>query len=175
MSYEAINQQLGVYSCSIADLTMDQVSSFLGQWNDGSSIGSLTAFYDNSGNIVINKDRKNYEKLRDFVTAYMEATEEGKNKVIEAFKVNGANSVITVIDNALLYRSWLAEKKAEDDLWKSTKKMLGKQYIPGEKELDLIDKIYSEARDMFSARVDIYNYAFIQGKKAERSRKKTKR
>lgn len=168
MSYEVINQQLGVYYCNIADLTMDQVSSFLGQWNDGSTIGSLTVFYDNDGKIILNADNKNFESYKKMVLKYLTCTYEEQEKMQEKIIEQNLKQIFQVLDKTLIYR----EKLSFEESWKPIKRMLGKQYIPGEKELDMTDKIYSEARDAFSARVDIYNYAFIQGKRAERARKK---
>ena len=71
MSIELINEELGVYSCSIADLTMDQVSSFLKQWNDGSAIETLTVFYDTDGAVVINADNKEFETFEKITVKYM--------------------------------------------------------------------------------------------------------
>ena len=44
MKYEMINEELRIASCRIADLTMEQVQSFLKLWSDDSSIGSRTMF-----------------------------------------------------------------------------------------------------------------------------------
>ena len=43
--YEVINKELKLESCGIGDLTMDVVSGMLKQWDDGSSISTLTLFY----------------------------------------------------------------------------------------------------------------------------------
>ena len=46
MAYKVINEELQIASCRIADLTMEQVKTFLEIWDDDSSIGTLTMFYD---------------------------------------------------------------------------------------------------------------------------------
>ena len=62
MAYEVIDEDLRIASCRIADLTMEQVQSFLKLWSDDSSIGSLTIFYDKESDmVVLNADNKNYE------------------------------------------------------------------------------------------------------------------
>lgn len=38
MKYEMINEELRIASCSLADLTLEQVKHFLGQWEPGSNI-----------------------------------------------------------------------------------------------------------------------------------------
>ena len=45
--YEVINEELGIKACGLADLTAEQVSHFLGLWEEGATIGTLTAFVDN--------------------------------------------------------------------------------------------------------------------------------
>lgn len=42
--YEVINEELGIKACKLADLTADQVNRFLGLWEDGVRIGTLTVF-----------------------------------------------------------------------------------------------------------------------------------
>ena len=32
MMYRIVNKELGIVSCSLAELTIEQVQSFLGQW-----------------------------------------------------------------------------------------------------------------------------------------------
>lgn len=46
MKYEMINEELRIASCSLADLTLEQVKHFLGQWEPGSNIGNLILFYE---------------------------------------------------------------------------------------------------------------------------------
>ena len=57
--YEVINEKLKLESCGIGDLTMDVVSGMLKQWDDGSSISTLTLFYlPKTDTIVLNRDNK---------------------------------------------------------------------------------------------------------------------
>lgn len=46
MKYEMINEELRIARCSLADLTLEQVKHFLGQWEPGSNIGNLILFYE---------------------------------------------------------------------------------------------------------------------------------
>lgn len=81
--YKIIDEKLRIASCSLADLTMEQVNRFLQQWEDGAPIGSLTVFYDDKQNlIVLNRDHKSYEYYLDVVIAYLRATEEQRKLIL---------------------------------------------------------------------------------------------
>lgn len=40
--YEIIDESLKLASCGINDLTLEQASSFLSEWEDGLTLGNLT-------------------------------------------------------------------------------------------------------------------------------------
>ena len=44
--YEIIDESLKLASCGINDLTLEQASSFLSEWEDGLTLGNLTLFID---------------------------------------------------------------------------------------------------------------------------------
>lgn len=169
---EIINENLGVYSCSIADLTMDQACSFLKQWNDGSAIGSLTVFNDINGKVFINADSKGFETYKEIVLNYLNLTHEEQEEAQDNTNSLTLKRIFQVLDNALICREKLTEEKAELKKWLPVKKILGMHPIPNKTELDMIDTIYSEARDIYMARISLYSYAFIQGKRAERARRR---
>jgi len=57
MSYELINKDLNMWSCSISDLTMEQVNYFLCQWPETSSNRCLRLMTKSS--VYGNKNYKN--------------------------------------------------------------------------------------------------------------------
>ncbi|MDE6992537.1 MAG: hypothetical protein K2P42_17985, partial [Lachnospiraceae bacterium] len=60
--YEIIDETLKIASCGINDLTLEQASSFLSQWEDGATLGSLTLFINSeTGYLVLNRDNAQYE------------------------------------------------------------------------------------------------------------------
>lgn len=82
MKFEVINEELKIAACRIADLTMEQVHSFLRQWEDGASIGTLTLFYDKeSSYVVLNQDNKDYKMYLDIAEAYLGASVERREAV----------------------------------------------------------------------------------------------
>ena len=84
MKYEMINEELRIASCRIADLTMEQVQSFLKLWSDDSSIGSLTMFYDKESDmVVLNADNENYGDYLQIATAYLGAEYERREELKE--------------------------------------------------------------------------------------------
>ena len=76
MSFNLINKELKIFSCGISDLTLKQTKQFLESWNDNSTIGSLTLFYDEDGNIILNADNKNFETYKEIVLKYLNPTHE---------------------------------------------------------------------------------------------------
>ena len=67
MKYEMINEELRIARCSLADLTLEQVKHFLGQWEPGSNIGNLILFYEKEDDvIVLNSSNKKYQVCLPF-------------------------------------------------------------------------------------------------------------
>lgn len=114
MSYELINKDLNMWSCSISDLTTEQVDYFLCQWTDGSSISSLTIFYEPlEDKLVINKDIAGFEQYLYIIKAYIslsyEQREEYKfylheTKFSSEASKNSINEFLGVLDRAMLIR-----------------------------------------------------------------------
>lgn len=105
MKYEMINEELRIASCSLADLTLEQVKHFLGQWEPGSNIGNLILFYEKEDDvIVLNSSNKKYQVWLDIVEAYLIATGEDKEKLQEMmFKYS--EDAAKILDNCLNYRA----------------------------------------------------------------------
>ena len=101
MKYEMINEELRIASCSLADLTLEQVKHFLGQWEPGSNIGNLILFYEKEDDvIVLNSSNKKYQVWLDIVEAYLIATGEDKEKLQEMmFKYS--EDAAKILDNCL--------------------------------------------------------------------------
>ena len=63
--YETLNAELGIDACNLSDLTAEQVSCFLCQWEEGASIGTLTVFNNEKNILILNKDNELYDTYRE--------------------------------------------------------------------------------------------------------------
>lgn len=168
--YEVINEKLGIKACSIGDLTMGAVEEMLKQWDDGSSISTLTLFYDYKEDaIVLNRDNKNYDTYHEFTEAYLMASEEGRAEFKSKFMESKGNAMaenIRVLDDAINCRKALRDMfllhhqpTVDDDYdmsW-SLMREIGSQY---------------NTSAGFIAMFKAFQYGVMQGKRMERARRK---
>lgn len=165
MGYEVIDKELNIKACSVGDLTMQQVQSFLKLWDDGCSISTLTAFIDNEDNaLVLNKDNQKYEICLEMCKKYLSITDEKRADFREKSKDNPFYQTVCLLDKLIEIRR--VEK---------IMKMLGRQKAGSigypKSVFDGIIKecdFSSEQFHMWKA----YTYGIIQGKRMERSRRK---
>ncbi len=80
--FEIIDESIRLASCSIADLTSQEVQSILNSWEPGTPIGTLTLYYDRSRHmIVLNRDNKDYNLYKEAVLAYLQLDSEERQEV----------------------------------------------------------------------------------------------
>lgn len=170
MSYEAINQELQIYSCGVEDLTLEQVGHILSNWDESIAIKELIVFYDYDGRIILNKDCEQFDRLKSFIPKYTGHSLNDRQECKEKAKTATLKMILDIIDNALLSR----EKKKKDEEFKSLKKLLEKQSIPFS-VLQTLWNIYDshEPGKCSLALINLYTYGVIQGKRAERAKKKS--
>lgn len=160
MRYKVINEELKIASCGLADLTMDQVFGFLKQWDDDSSIGTLTLFYDReSGYVVLNRDNKDYKMYLDIAEAYLGASSEGRQR-IEENTPEGMHQTILVLKNSLVWR------KVDRDIYQSKKNLIE------DADRTVISEIAKQSDDRAISACIAFRYGVICGKRAERARRK---
>lgn len=169
MAYKMVNEALRIATCGIEDLTMQQVESFLSQWEEGARIGTLTLFYDNTDDlVVINREHERNEVYLALAERYLgdddnERTEI-KQKAPECMKTE-----FLVLDNALKMRN------CRRDL-----SILVKQRISVREcengILPMLRAIMNKygTRDLLWLMLMSFNYGVICGKRMERSRKRVK-
>lgn len=169
MAYKMVNEALRVATCGIEDLTMQQVESFLSQWEEGARIGTLTLFYDNTNDlVVINRDHERNEEYLALAERYLGADDnectEIKQKAPECMKTE-----LLVLDNAL------KERHCRRELF-----ILEKQRIPVREckneifpVLWAITKKYG-TRDLLWLMLMSFDFGVIRGKRIERARKRVK-
>lgn len=160
MKFEVVNEELKIAACGLADLTMEQVQSFLKQWEEGSSIGTLTLFYDReSGYVVLNRDNKDYKMYLDIADAYLGASGEGRKR-IEENTPEGMQQTILVLKNSLIWR------KVDRDIYQSKKNLIE------DADRTVISEIAKQSDDRAVSAYIAFRYGVICGKRAERARRK---
>ncbi len=160
MRYKVINEELKISSCGLADLTMEQVHHFLKQWDDDSSIGTLTLFYDRgSGYVVLNQDNRDYKMYLDIADAYLGASSEGRLR-IEENAPEGMHQTILVLKNSLVWR------KVDRDIYQSKKNLIE------DADRTVISEIAKQSDDRAVSAYIAFCYGVICGKRAERARRK---
>ena len=165
MKYEIVNEKLNIKACTIGDLTFEQVRSFLEARNDGSSISTLTAFIDEEDEaLVLNKDDKRYDLYLAMCEKYLSTTDEKRTNFREKSKDNPHFNTVCLLDK-------LIEMRRVGEIMK----MLGNQkekYADYPKHVfDGIIKKYDFSDERFHM-WKAYTYGIIQGKRAERARRK---
>ena len=165
MKYEVINQELNIKTCSIGDLTLEQVQSFFELWNDGSSISTLTVFIDKEDKaVVLNRDNDEYDLCLAMCEKYLSTTDEKRANFREKSKDTPHYQTVCLLDELIEIRR--VEK---------IMKMLGNQKEKyADCPVNVFDGIINEY-DFSDERFHMwkaYTYGSIQGKRMERSRRK---
>lgn len=159
--YEVINEKLGIKACRLTDLTIEQVNNFLGLWEDGSKIGTLTVFLEReNGDLVLNKDNEMFDTYRELAEQYMEASPEVRRKIWEDCPVPGIKQTLGVMENCLKYR------RIENELFRARKNV-----ITSKPSFIILDEI-TKRFDLPGAVSVAFRYGIMQGKRMERTKKK---
>lgn len=163
--YKIIDEKLHLASCSIADLTIQQVTSFLEQWEHGAHIGGLTLFFDATENLVVlNRDNKNYATYLSIAQEYLKADSEDREKFADEAP-DGLKETIQVLEHASQHIRMQNKYK----IIASHHPVVMADSEAG-KFIDFLLKRHSDLPVI--AMSCIYNYGVIQGKRAERARRK---
>jgi len=157
--YEVINESLGIKACNLADLTAEQMSNFLNQWEEGARIGTLTLFYEReTGAVVLNKDNEMYKDYLSLAEEYLGAESdvrrEVKDKCPESIK-----ETLNVLE------SCLKSRRIEKELFRARKNHIASK--PSRMVLDSIISRYNGVSAVFMA----FRYGVMQGKRIERAKK----
>lgn len=158
MAYEVIDEDLRISSCRIADLTMEHVQSFLKLWSDGSSIGSLTIFYDKGSDmVVLNADNENYEDYLQIATAYLGAEYERRKELKEKAPDSMRESMV-------LLEQCYQQRAFDKRTFQAVNNMLSKI------QRKYVTHLLNE-RDPISAAYIAFRAGMISGKRIERAKR----
>lgn len=155
MPYKVINEELKIAICSISDLTMKQVESFLKLWNDDSKIGTLTMFYDNTSEyLILNEDNKDFQLYLDVAEGYLKANTEQRKAIYKESPASMRETlrVLEGFRQIQFAKMWINRAK-KSKITNFEIKMLSHIVGPLEK-------------------LTAYNLGVIKGKRIERARRK---
>ena len=157
--YEVIDKELGIVACGLEDLTAEYVAAFLGSWERGAKIGALTLFSDEQGNLVLNRDHKNYQFNLELAQSYMAATEE-QRKAFKEECTERLSEELNVMDKLI------EKREADIEMHRAFK-----ANDPEDKEWHITSHIFQKHPDIYGATL-IFQYGVMQGKRVERAKKK---
>lgn len=160
MSYEIINEELKIAACNIGDLTLRMTQAILKNWPEGISIEELTLFSDNaSGYLVLNKDFELYDLLlataERFLVANAEERKEIRDKAPECFE-----SAIGVM------RRFRVEQIISREISHASKGCVC------DRDRRIVSEIVERESSEYIAASIAFLYGMMQGKRAERARRK---
>lgn len=165
--YEVINKELKIEACRIADLTLDQIESFLRLWDDGAAISTLTIFSRPDGTIVLNKDNPEYDLCKEITENYLQSSEEIRTKLDVP---NGLKETIAVLEQAL-------EQRRINKIVDYNILTRGQDVLPRE-EYELIRDAVKQHYHFSSPEFWMWKmiqFGYAYGKREERARRKKKR
>ena len=165
--YKIIDEKLGLASCSLSDLTMQQVTCILNQFEDGDPFETLTLFYDKSADsVVLNSDNKDFDIYLRIAEAFLKADQEKEQEIVDKVP-SGCRETLKVL------RDVKRARKIKEEL-----RINGHQGIVGVKGTYLcavfneIIKKYDRFKSPMFLMSQAYTYGVIQGKREERARRK---
>ena len=163
--YEVINEEYRIASCRIYDLSGEQAAAMLKQFG-GSPLSTLTVFYDPVEDmLVLNRDHKHYEQCRCLVELYLQSPGEAQEILESQNHGKHMAELIHVLNDCILTRH------NNRELF-----ILGKQ--KGYEDYDLTYSLIQAIRKRHGEHgvpwlmYMVYQYGMIQGKRAERERRK---
>lgn len=161
MKYQMVNEELQIASCSIADLTAKQAQQFTEQWGGDASLGTLTLFYDPSNELlVLNRDNKHYGKYKDIAECYLTA-DDNRRKEIRDKAPESIQETLLVLEKCVSDRTIYA------DIRKAKKNLISSHDMKVVNEMMRADKNCLQLAIM-----NAFCYGMMQGKRAERARRK---
>ena len=159
--YEVINKELGIKACGLADLTAQQMSNFLGQWEDGATIGTLTLFFeDETGAVVLNKDNKNYEFYVELAEGYLGASEENRRELREKCP-ESIRETMNVLERCLRVRV------VSKEIFRAEQTS-----VPCDLSIKVLQEMYNRSNHPLAGMLNAFKYGVTQGKRLERAKKR---
>lgn len=160
MKYKKVNEELRIFSCELSDLTSEQAEHFLRLWEDGATLGMLSLFYDPEEDaLVLNRSNRKFSEYLEMAEFVLSANEEELD-IFEKSLPDSTKETFYVIKNCKHKRNI---KKEIQIIWKQ------EIICSDTPEAEVLKKLASD-NDSIALLSLVYNYGFIQGKRAERKK-----
>lgn len=160
MAYKLVDEELQIYSCSLADLTLKQTAVILRQWEKDANIGELAVFYNPiTGKLVLNRDNENYEIWLELTRCYMKAPDKARENVLKENYHQKVKETLEAINECV------KDRRIRQEI-----KRIYKHSIPNKYE-DVLEQLYKEESGCFGQSL-AFIYGMMCGKREERARKK---
>lgn len=161
MSYKIINEKLKIKSCSIADMTIQQVARFTDQLNHDYSLGHIVMFEEPDGWLILNEDSKKFIPAKEFAELYMANSDEFKQK-------HSPEEFPIFRQEVEVMNACLRKRREQLEISRVRKSNMA---VVKEEQDHILSKIYREESG-FSMVMYAFFYGVIVGKRAERAKKK---
>ncbi len=170
MSCKVINKKFNLFSCNKEDIE----NEWMDVQADDNIDTSIIAFYNpQTDKLIIVEDARHFEMLKLVAEGYLSLSNEQRDKFHNNHIPKSIEGFMNVLKEAINIREKRRKKEEIQGKVKSLRKILDHQYYAWD--------VISEVSEMFNSRkpeneiltlMDIYNYGVIQGKRAERAKKK---
>ena len=159
MAYKLVDEELQIYSCSLADLTLKQTAVILRQWEKDTKIGELTVFYNPiTGNLVLNRDNKDYEDMLEIAQCYLKASDKSRENALEENCSRGIEE-LEVLNNCV------KDRMIQQEIKRIHKHSVQDKYI------GVLNYLYrKEPKGLVQS--SSFIYGMMCGKREERARRK---
>lgn len=158
MSLQVINKKLDIYSCSIADLTLEQAKVILSSMDKGVTLREMVLFFNpNTGEIFLNHDHPNFVKYKELTEKYLLADEFKRMEI--AWNSKPADAYIIKLLKRIV---------AHLEIKRANQGVVDKMYLP------VLEVIARNEREYISNVITAFLYGVIIGKREERRKKKVK-
>ncbi len=174
MNCKIINKDLNLFSCNKEDVENEWMDIRTDTYHADYDIDSLVIFYNpQTDKLVLVEDAKSFEQLKNLAEEYLTLNCEQRNELHN----NHISKSIVGFMNVLKKTIYIREKKIKQEALNKKVQCIKKILMENDIPYDLLNEIiaiydsYDHGSKVFGL-INIYNYGLIQGKRAERAKKK---
>lgn len=178
MSCKTINEELRIYSCNKEDVENEWMNIRTDTYHANYDINTLNIFYNpETDKLTLVEDTEYFESLKHITENYMTFSNEQRDEFHKVHIPKSMESFLNVLKATVDIR----EKRNSREKIQEKVQQLRKITSHGNYSYDVFNEIaclydsYDSGSKNSIALLAIYNYGVIQGKRAERAKKKSMR